>query len=200
LIAAAILGLALARRGHALAAVVTLLAATVAAGAVFLASSEKQATRTITVNSTTYLTLNGRSKVWQSQLGRASYWPFGRGVAAVGTAAQRAQESLNGKRAANPSVTNATVVDSGYLALVADVGLVGLVVMLGFFARVVVLARRGIADDLDSAWIAVGLVVVMAIDALSRESFTGFPTAYIGMLMLGLALSASAVEVRDRAH
>jgi len=198
LIAAAIIGLALARRGHALAAALTLLAATLAAGVVFLASAEKQSTQTVTVNPTTYLTLNGRSKVWQSHLGRVSYWPFGRGVAAVGTAAERAQESLAGKRAVNPAAASATVVDSGYLALVADVGLAGLAVMLGLFARVVVLARRGIAHDLDSAWIALGLVVVMAIDALSRESFTGFPTAYIGMLMLGLALSASAVEARER--
>ena len=31
----------------------------------------------------------------------------------------------------------------------------------------------------------------MVIDALSRESFTAFPTAYIGMLMVGLAVSAT---------
>jgi hypothetical protein len=31
----------------------------------------------------------------------------------------------------------------------------------------------------------------MVIDALSHESFTAFPTAYIGMLLVGLALSAA---------
>jgi hypothetical protein len=31
----------------------------------------------------------------------------------------------------------------------------------------------------------------MMIDALSHESFTAFPTAYIGMLLVGLSLSAA---------
>jgi hypothetical protein len=58
------------------------------------------------------------------------------------------------------------------------------------FGRIVVLARRAGADSTDG-WIAVGLLLVMAIDALSHESFTAFPTAYIGMLLVGLALSAA---------
>jgi hypothetical protein len=32
-------------------------------------------------------------------------------------------------------------------------------------------------------------LTVLVLDALTRESLTGFPTAYIGMLLLGLALA-----------
>jgi hypothetical protein len=35
-------------------------------------------------------------------------------------------------------------------------------------------------------------LTVMLLDALTRESLTGFPTAYVGMLVVGLALSAAA--------
>jgi hypothetical protein len=192
LIALAVIGLALARRGQALAAGLLLIVAVAVAGAAFVFASEANSTRAVPLNATTYVTLNGRAAVWQEQLGNARYWVFGRGVGAVGTAAQRARETLTGKRLAN-AAAGGTVVDSGYLALVADVGAFGFAVLLLLFARIVALARRA-GPDSNSAWIALGLLLVMVIDALSRESFTAFPTAYIGMLMVGLALSAA----RDR--
>ncbi len=193
LIGLAVVGVALARRGKALAAGLLLTVAVAAAGVVFVFASEASTTRAVPLNSTTYVTLNGRATVWRERLGNARYWVFGRGVGAVGTAATRAQESLTGKRQANSTVP-ATVVDSGYLALVADVGAVGFAVLLLLFGRIIVLARRAGPDSGDG-WIAIGLLVVMVIDALSHESFTAFPTAYIGMLLVGLALSA----VRARA-
>jgi hypothetical protein len=189
LIALAVVGLALARREQALAAGLLLTVAVAAAGVAFVFASEASSTRAVPLNSTTYVTLNGRAAVWHEQLGNARYWLFGRGVGAVGTAAQRAQESLTGKRLAG-SVSGATVVDSGYLALVADVGAFGFAILLLLFGRIVVLARRA-GPNSENGWVALGLLLVMVIDALSRESFTAFPTAYIGMLMVGLALSAA---------
>jgi hypothetical protein len=189
LIALAVVALVLARRKQTLAAALLMTVALAVAGAAFLYSSEATATRAVPLNATTYVTLNGRVAVWQQQLGNVRYWLFGRGVGAVGTAAQRARETLSGKQLAG-SRTGSTVVDSGYLALVADVGLFGLAVMLLLFSRIVVLARRA-GPGSTNGWIALGLLLVMMIDALSRESFTAFPTAYIGMLLVGLALSAA---------
>lgn len=189
LIGLAVGGLAMARRGQGLAAGLLMTVAVAVACAAFVFASEASSTRAVPLNATTYVTLNGRAAVWQEQLGNARYWVFGRGVGAVGTAAQRARESLIGRRQAN-SATGGTVVDSGYLALIADVGVFGLVVLILLFGRIVVLARRAGAGS-DNRWIALGLLLVMLIDALSRESFTAFPTAYIGMLMVGLALSAA---------
>jgi uncharacterized membrane protein YozB (DUF420 family) len=189
LMALAIVGLALARRQQALAAGLLLTVAVAVAGAAFVFSSEASSTRTVPLNATTYVTLNGRANLWHEQLGNARYWLFGRGVGAVGTAAQRAQESLIGKRQVG-SASSTTVVDSGYLALVADVGAFGFAVLLLLFGRLGVLARRA-GPDSGNGWVALGVLLVMVIDALFRESFTAFPTAYIGMLMVGLALSAA---------
>jgi uncharacterized membrane protein YhaH (DUF805 family) len=193
LIALAVLGLALSRRQHGLAAALLLTVAVAAAGVAFVVSSEASSTRAVPLNATTYVTLNGRAAVWQEQLGRPSYWVFGRGVGAVGTAAERARESLLGKQQVGGSGPS-TVVDSGYLALVADVGVVGFVLLLLLFGRIVVLARRA-GPVSDAGWLALGLLLVMMIDALSRESFTAFPTAYVGMLLVGLALSAARAEL-----
>jgi hypothetical protein len=49
-------------------------------------------------------------------------------------------------------------------------------------------------------WLALGWLIAILIDAVTRESFTGFPTAFIGMLVIGLALAdaASASQARVR--
>jgi hypothetical protein len=39
--------------------------------------------------------------------------------------------------------------------------------------------------------VAIGLVGALALDAITRESFTAFPTAYLGMLLIGLALATA---------
>jgi hypothetical protein len=189
LIALAVIGVALAQRKHALAAGLLLTVAVASAGVAFFFASEASSTRAVPLNATTYVTLNGRATIWGERLGNPRYWLFGRGVGAVGTAAARAAESLSGKHQANTAAPG-TVVDSGYLALVADVGAAGFAVLLLLFGRIVVLARRA-APESNDGWVAIGLLLVMVIDALSHESFTAFPTAYIGMLLVGLALSAA---------
>jgi hypothetical protein len=159
----------------------------------FFFSSEVSTTRAVPLNATTYVTLNGRATIWRERLGNPRYWVFGRGVGAVGTAATRAAQSLIGKRQAN-TPNPGTVVDSGYLALVADVGAAGFAVLLLLFGRIVVLARRA-GPESSEGWVAIGLLLVMMIDALSHESFTAFPTAYIGMLLVGLSLSAARARI-----
>ena len=42
-------------------------------------------------------------------------------------------------------------------------------------------------------WLVVGWLAVLLLDAVTRASFTGFPTAFLGMLLVGLGLAA-AVE------
>ncbi|MBA2463848.1 MAG: hypothetical protein H0V42_02570, partial [Nocardioidaceae bacterium] len=52
------------------------------------------------------------------------------------------------------------------------------------------LGRRGAAQG----WGTAGVLVVIMLDAMSRESLTGFPTAYVGMLLVGLGLAITAEE------
>jgi O-antigen ligase len=85
-------------------------------------------------------------------------------------------------------------VDSGYLATVADVGLVGVTVLLALFARLAVLAWRRIRFGEPSGWLALGLITVIMLDALTRSSFTGFPTAFLGLFIIGAALAARPAQ------
>jgi O-antigen ligase len=198
-IAAAVIGLALARRGQKVLATLLLVGAMIVGIAALIVAAGATQTRTVAASPTSYLTLNGRTKLWQSQLGDSpDTWIFGRGVGATGTAAKRAEQALVGKKKLN-SEEDSSVVDSGYLAVVADIGVVGLALLLALFGRLLArgraLARRGDARG----WAAIALLVVLLLDALSRESFTGFPTAYLGMLLVGLAL-APAHEETSRAE
>jgi len=146
------------------------------------------------VTPTSYLTLNGRTALWRTQVGDTPLdWALGRGVGATGTAAERARLTLLGKKQLNSS-TGGTVVNSGFLAMVNDVGIVGLCLLLVLFAR---LLRRGWKLGRSGhvqGWGAAGILSVMMLDALSRESLTGFPTAYIGMFLVGLGVAAAADE------
>jgi len=188
LIAIALLGLTLAQRGHLRFAMLLLLSSVVAAATLFALGSQQTSTRLVQVSPNQYLTLNGRTTLWQEELGtKKSAWFFGRGVGATGTASQRAQETLTG--AAREDAGEGGLVDSAYLATVADVGLVGLGLLIGLMARLLFLAWRAAKRGERSGWLALGLLTVMLLDALTRESLTGFPTAYIGMLALGLALA-----------
>jgi hypothetical protein len=87
--------------------------------------------------------------------------------------------------------TTAVAVDSGYFATIADVGLVGLALLIALLARLGTLALRGAARDDDFGWLALGVLTVLALDAVTRSSFTGFPTAFLGFLLVGLALAAA---------
>lgn len=143
------------------------------------------------------LVLNGRIGAWQAALGRnPAAWLFGRGVGKVGTAAQRASSAFipTSGTANGQSKTQTTAVDSGYIATVADVGLVGLAVMLALFGRLIALGIRYARKNIIAGWVALALIACMMLDALTRASFTGFPTAFIGLLLVGIALAAGAEE------
>lgn len=194
LIVVALAGVAAARRGHGRYAVLLILAASAIAAATFASASQKTADRAVQVNPTTYLTLNGRTNIWKSTLDSPADWLFGRGVGATGTASQRATRTLGGEGYTGSS--GGTVVDSSYFAIIADVGVVGLAVLLVLFALVLERARTPARRGDRAAWLATGLLTVTLLDGLTRESFVGFPTAYIAMLLTGVAWAVWTTEPR----
>ena len=203
IIAVGVVAFGLAQRGKRLAPIILLAASATAAAIGFVASSQHMSERAVPVSANTYLTLNGRTKLWKEQLGdHPSQWIFGRGVGATGTAADRAKLALGGRTAANRQGGSNTV-DSGYFALCADVGVVGVILLLALFARLAAIARRAVSRGLQAGWAILVLLLVLMLDAVSRESFTGYPTAYIAFLLIGLAtataLQAEASEPRHPA-
>jgi O-antigen ligase len=191
LIVLALLGLALAHRGHVRFAFFMLLSSVVAAATIFAIGSQQTSTRLVQVSPNQYLTLNGRTELWEEALGTSpGSWMFGRGVGATGTASQRAESTLTGAERSDVDEGEGDVVDSAYFATVADVGLIGLGLLLALFSRVLFLAWRAARSGDRSGSLGLGILTVLLLDALTRESLTGFPTAYIGMLLAGLSLAA----------
>jgi hypothetical protein len=187
----ALIALLLARKRHTATAVL-LLGAVVAAGMAFvLAATRPTPGRVVQAGPSLYLTLNGRTSSWRDALGKPRNWAFGRGVGLYGTAAQRAQRStaLPTSGASAPAPTRAA--DSGYLATLSDVGFIGLAVLLTIFGRMIALFRRAIARGEQLGWFGIGLVTVILLDATLRSSFTGFPTADIVFLLIGLTVAAT---------
>jgi O-Antigen ligase len=189
LIVFAFLALELARRRRFV--VAAALAGTLFVSAVILiAQSQGTESRTwANPNGSAALTLNGRTSAWRTALGSPSDWPFGRGVGEVGTAAERAGYTLT--LAPGAQQKQSLAVDSGYFATVADVGFVGLLVLLALLGRIAYLARGYALQGADEAWLALAVLAAMLIDALTRSSFIGFPSAFLEMLVLGIALSAA---------
>ena len=142
--------------------------------------------------------LNGRVSAWTAAVGsRPIDWFFGRGVGEVGTATQRASAGVlsaaSDTASANSAQTPdkaASAVDDGYLATVADVGIVGLIVELALFARLIHLGAKALRRGRFDGWLPLGLLTAMLLDALTRASFTGFPTAFIGFLLIGIAIAS----------
>jgi O-antigen ligase len=185
----ALIGLALAQRGHARFAFLLVLVAVSGAVTIFAVGSQETSTQVVEVSPNQYLTLNGRTELWEEAIGTSgSNWILGRGVGATGTASQRAQTTLTG--AENEDAEGGGVVDSAYLATVADVGLIGLALLLLLLVRISVVAWHAAKRGARPGWLALAVLTVLMLDALTRESLTGFPTAYIGMLVLGLAVAA----------
>jgi hypothetical protein len=140
------------------------------------------------------LVLNGRVSAWKAALGtKPQDWILGRGVGKVGTAAARASYSLKPSATASSSSASSSnvAVDSGYLATIADVGLVGLLVQLALFGRLLWLGARTARAGSRAGWVALALMSSMMLDALTRASFTGFPTAFVGLLLVSTALAAA---------
>jgi hypothetical protein len=42
--------------------------------------------------------------------------------------------------------------------------------------------------------VALAFLAALLLDALTRASFTGFPTAFLGLLLIGIALAAAREE------
>jgi hypothetical protein len=168
-----------------------LLTATAAAALAFLfAIAGANETRSVRAAPNTYVTLNGRTTVWSTVFAHPSKIPFGLGVGKVGTAAQRAQFGV----VADPYKVQSQVVavDSGYFAAVADVGMVGFVILLALLSRLVVLGIGATRKPGPAGWLILGWLAVLLIDAVTRASFTGFPTAFLGLLLVGAGIAASA--------
>lgn len=203
IILVALVGLWLARVGHRPVAFLVLAASVVAGVVVLLASAGASESRVVQTDQNTYLTINGRTKVWESVLRGPSDVVIGRGVGVVGTAADRASFGVVRSGSANTggggSSGDITAVDSGYLAAVVDVGIPGLILLLALLGRLAVLAGRAAQLGRKEGWVAAGMLVVLVLDAVTRASFTGFPTAFLGMLLVGLALNAATEADRDSA-
>jgi hypothetical protein len=187
LIAVTLIALHLARQRRVVASVALALAV-VATAVVVLVNAKGTEVRTYQSPSAA-LTLNGRTSAWKTALGTPTQWFVGQGVGAVGTAASRARYSLS-QTAAQAKANRTSAVDSGYFATVADVGAIGLVALLAMFGRALMLGARAAGRGDAAGWIAVGLLAVMLVDPLTRASFTGFPSAFLGMLLVGVALAA----------
>jgi O-antigen ligase/polysaccharide polymerase Wzy-like membrane protein len=167
-----------------------LLVLVVSATVVFVLSEQADEQRTVQGGPSTYLTVNGRTEAWRIVFENPWQAPFGKGVAEVGTAAERATFDVT-RDPEEAERTNTVIVDSGYFATVADVGVVGLAVLLLFVWRVATLAKRACERGGEAGWVALSFVLVLLLDAVTRESFTGFPTAFLGLLITGVAVAAA---------
>jgi len=192
LIAIALLGIWLGAQRRPVPAAFVLGAAIIASAAVFVSSTSATESRTVQ-SGNMYLTLNGRTDAWRVALGGPIDWPFGLGVGEVGTAAERAtfDVSRTAEEARNSSVES---VDSGYFATIADVGFVGLALLLVLLGRFFMAAKGLVQLNLVTGRVAMGLLAVLMLDAITRSSFQGFPTAFVGLLLIGVALAAGATE------
>jgi len=205
LILIAFAGIALWRRGHAVPALLAVAAVTLASALILInaGGSESNAVAVSangpvgTVGSANVV-LNGRISAWTAALGDdPGEWLMGRGVGEVGTAAARSSYSLAPAEGTDTDTADQQAVDSGYLATIADVGLVGLLVLLALFTRLTLNLLGAAGRDLNEGWFGLAILAALLIDALTRAPFPGFPTAFLGLLLIGVAIS-SASE-RDRA-
>lgn len=188
LILLGLLALWLARRGYTSMSLFLLGAAAVTAVLILIVSSNATETRTVRTGTSTFLTINGRTESWRIFLGKPEVWVFGHGVGEVGTAAERATYTIS----QDPDdISERRAVDSGYFAVIADVGILGLVALLAIFGRLIGIARKYAEAGSRAAWLSLAVVTVLMIDAVTRASFTGFPTAFLAMLLAGLALGAA---------
>lgn len=191
LMASALAWLWLSSRGHGRVAAVAV--AGVVAATIFVVVQQHGTEGHRVAGVDALLTLNGRTSEWKATMGKATDWPFGRGVGETGIAAARATYTISlGPASQNPL----PAVDSGYLATVADVGLVGLAVLLSLFGRIVYLARRLLPSR--AALLGLASLLVLMLDAVARSSFTGFPTAFLGLLLVGVAFAAADDEYRGQ--
>jgi O-Antigen ligase len=187
----ALVGLWLARSHRPTVAAFLLAVATVAAAVILIWSSEGTETRTVRGENSLFLTINGRTEAWKLVLDSPKAWMVGKGVGEVGTALERSTYSISVEQ---PDQRKASSVDSGYFATIADVGILGLVALLALVGRLLLLGKQAIDRGIQAGWLAVGFLSILLLDAVTRASFTGFPTAFLTLLLVGVALAASAEE------
>jgi len=195
LIVAGLLALFLARHGRMVSAAF-MLAIVLVASATFMLSQNATEQRVVQGGPTVFYTLNGRTEAWRAVFEDGGDVPLGRGVGDVGTAANRAHFDVTQTREQALSRSKELIVDSGYFAVAADIGIVGLVAFLLLLGRLGTLGYRAVRSGRTEGWVALALLVSLSLDAITRESFSAFPTAYVGLLLVGLAL-ASAREGDD---
>jgi hypothetical protein len=184
----ALIALWLSRKGYTNTSIFLMALAAVSALVILFASSTATETRTVRTGSSSFLTVNGRTEAWRLFLNDPRVWFLGHGVGKVGTAAERATYKLT----QDPHEASRQIaIDSGYFAVIADVGLLGLAAMLAIFGRLILQGRRFASRGSPAGWLALGLVTVLMIDAVTRASFTGFPTAFLALLLAGLAVGAA---------
>jgi len=191
-IAIALLGLWLACSQRPTVAAFFIVAAVTAAAATLIWSSSGTETRTVRAGPSLFLTINGRTEGWKIVLDDPRTWAVGKGVGEIGVAAERATYSVSRRERKK---NQASAVDSGYFALIADVGCIGLIVFLALATRLFNLARRATRGRSNAGWLALGFLMVLLLDAVTRDSFTGFPAAFLGMLLVGLSLAAAEEEM-----
>jgi uncharacterized membrane protein YhaH (DUF805 family) len=191
----ALVGLWLVRKGRHVTAGFMLVIVVV--GAMLLISSE-QATEKRTVQSgpAVFYTANGRTEAWRVMFNDPWELPLGKGVGEVGTAKQRATFTLT-RSAEEARQAETFEVDSGYFATIADVGLVGLTALLLLIARLGVVLYNGAKRGLSAGWFGLALLLTLVFDAITRESFTAFPTAFLGLLLVGISLGAILADERE---
>jgi hypothetical protein len=197
IICIALIGLWLARSHRPTVAAFLLSVAVTAAAVILVWSSGGTETRTVRAGPSLFLTINGRTDGWKVVLGNPRTWAVGKGVGEVGVAAERATYSVS-RRERDEQESSA--VDSGYFALIADVGFIGLVAFLALAGRLLSLAKRAIDRGSRIGWLTVGFLTVMLLDAVTRDSFTGFPSAFLGMLLVGVCLAAAEEEREEAAE
>jgi len=184
----ALLALWLARKSYTAMSIFLLGAATAIACVVLIVSSNTTESRTVRTGNSTFLTINGRTESWRIFLGSPDVWALGHGVGEVGTAAERATYTIS----QDPKdASEQRAVDSGYFAVIADVGIIGLIALLAILGRAIATANTYVRAGSRAAWLALAFVTVEMIDAVTRASFTGFPTAFLAMLLTGVALAAA---------
>jgi hypothetical protein len=169
---------------------VFLLALVVVSTLFFVLSEEATEQRTVRGGPSTFFTVNGRTEAWRIVFENPWDAPFGKGVGELGTAAERATFEVT-RDPEEAREAEAIIVDSAYFATVADVGLVGLAVLVLLIGRLATLAKRAFERGGEAGWLALSLLLVLLLDAVTRESFTGFPTAFLGLLLTGLAIAAA---------
>ena len=197
IIAFALVAVWLARKRQTTVSFFLMLFAAVVAGFLLVRSSGATEGRTVRAGPNFFLTVNGRTDAWSIIFDKPSAMPFGQGVGEVGTAADRATYTVS-RSAEEARSAEGAIVDSSYFATIGDIGVIGLALLIALFGRLLVLALRAERAGSRAGALALGLLTVMILDPLARESLTGFPTAFLGFLMLGLATAAAHQEVEER--